>query len=598
MRPLLLSTLILPLLTAASLAGALGLGFPLLYLFGMGVGLIKVLINAVGDIRRGRWSVDYIAFLALIVSAFTHEWLAGAVIAFMYTGGTALEAYATRRAEASLTELLATFPKTALVKDPTGTKELPLADIVAGTTIIVHTGELVPLDGLLVSEEALLNLANLTGESFPLSLAKGAVVKSGSVNAGEAFELSVSGTLQTSTYAKIIELVKAAEHDQAPFVRLASQANIPFTLLTLGISGAVYLLTGDVHRVLAVLVIATPCPLIIAAPVAFIGGIARAARKRIIVKSPTALEILARVSHIYFDKTGTLTLGEPKLSTTTLLAPGTHEAQALSLAAALEFHSIHPLARAVMTAAHDRHITPAPATDAQEVVGTGITGMVDGHYVSLGQAPSENAPADGISLLLSLDGEPMAAFHFTDVLKAHAQNLLGDLAKDGYAVAVLTGDREENARATLGDAKLTLHANCSPEEKYQIVENARSRGAVVAMIGDGLNDAPALAKADVGIVFSGTENSASIEAASVAILGRSVVHIQDLFAIARRSVRIAQESVYVGITLSVVGMLYAAAGYIPPVSGAILQESIDALVILNALRTVFPPRRTPHAVYS
>jgi heavy metal translocating P-type ATPase len=598
MRHILLPTLLLPLITAVSLAGAIGLHTPYGYLLSIAVGLAKVLANAIGDIRHGRWSVDYIAFLALIVSVLTHEWLAGAVIALMYTGGTALEAYATRRAEASLADLLATFPKTALVKYTDGAKEIPLADIAPGTTIIVHSGELVPLDGLLASKEALLDLANLTGESEPLPLAEGAVVKSGSVNAGGAFELSVAGTLQTSTYAKIIELVKTAAHDQAPFVRLASRANIPFTLLALGISGAVYLLTDDIHRVLAVLVIATPCPLIIAAPVAFIGGIARAARKRIIVKSPTALEILARVSRIYLDKTGTLTLGEPKLTSIIPLVPSIGESQALSLAAALEFHSIHPLARAVITAAQDRRMTPAPATDTREVVGKGITGVVKGRYVSLEHAPSRNSPSDGISLLLSLDGEPIAVFHFADVLKAHAQKLLADLVEEGYAVAVLTGDREENARATLGDAKLTLYANCSPEEKYQIVESARSHGAVVAMIGDGLNDAPALAKADVGIVFSGTENSASIEAASVAILGRSVVHIQDLFAIARRSVRIAQESVYVGITLSVVGMLYAAAGYIPPVSGAILQESIDALVILNALRTVFPPRRTPHAVYS
>lgn len=573
---------------ALLLAGALLSGRTEFYLAAIGIGLIEIVIVVVERIRTGAGSFDYIAFLAMALAAFMHEYLAGAVIALMYTGGEALEAYASRRAEASLASLLARIPKTALVKKAEGAlQEVPLAEVPTGAVIVVRGGELVPLDGLLVSERAVLNLANLTGEPLPETVAEGAVVKSGSVNASEAFELAVSGTLETSTYAKIVDLVKNAELDQAPFVRLTTAANLPFTVLTLLISGGAYLLTGDLARALAVLVIATPCPLIIAAPVAFIGGLSRAAGRNIIVKTPTALETIARVTTVYFDKTGTLTLGEPRLAGITIIDPGMSDIQALSLAAALEFHSIHPLARAIINAAKERNFTPGPARDVKEIIGSGIEGKVDGHFISLKQAPETHHRAGGISLLLTEDGKNVALFHFADVLKENAKKFLVDLTEAGFKVAVLTGDRKEHAEAMFAGLALDICADCTPEEKYRIVDEARRRGEMVAMVGDGLNDAPALAKADVGIVFSGTENSASIEAADVAILGHDVASIRELFALAKRSVTIASESVYAGIGLSSVGMLFAAFGFIVPVHGAILQEGIDVAVIINALRAAF-----------
>ncbi len=590
MRYLDVTILIRPGAIAFLLAAALLTSLPSFYLLAIGIGIIEIGLATYRKIRTGGGSLDYIAFLAMALAAFTHEYLAGAVIALMYASGEALEAYASRRAEASLAALLARIPKTALVKRGTDIEEMPLAAVPTGATIVVRGGELVPLDGLLVSPRAVLNLANLTGEPLPETIAEGAVVKSGSVNAGEAFEIVVSGTLATSTYAKIIDLVKNAELDQAPFVRLTAAANLPFTFLTLGISGAAYLLTGDVGRVLAVLVIATPCPLIIAAPVAFIGGLSRAAGRNIIVKTPTALETIARVTTIFFDKTGTLTLGAPELTNITVLDARMNEIQALSLAAALEFHSIHPLARAVINAAQKHNFTPAPAYDVKEVLGSGIDGRVDGHFISLKQAPEEHHKEGGISLLLTEDGNPVATFHFADVLKENAKKFLTDLAHNGFKVAVLTGDRKEHAEAVFAGLALDICADCTPEEKYRIVDAARQRGETVAMVGDGLNDAPALARADVGIVFSGTENSASIEAADVAILGHDVALIHELFTLAKRSVRIAGESVYAGIGLSTVGMLFAAFGFIPPVGGAILQEGIDVAVILNALRAALNPR--------
>lgn len=591
MRYLNVTTLRLPGVVALLLT--FGLTFHLLgfYQIAIGIGIVDIFVVAYRSIRAHNWSLDYIAFLAMVLALLTNENLAGAVIALMYTGGEALEAYASRRAEASLASLLARIPKMALVRGADGlTTEVPLAEVPAGATIVVRGGELVPLDGLLLSPHAVLNLANLTGEPLPEIVDEGTFVKSGSVNAGEAFEITVSGTLATSTYAKIISLVKDAQKDQAPFVRLSERANVPFTLLTLFISGGTYLFTGDIVRVLAVLVIATPCPLIIAAPVAFIGGLARAASRNIIVKTPSVLESIAGVTTIFFDKTGTLTLGEPELTSVEFLDTTLNEVQVLSLAAALEFHSIHPLAHAVINATKKHNLTSAPARDVVETVGVGITGRVDGHYISLEQAPARYHREGGISLLLVQGGREVAVLHFADVLKDNAKKLLTELAHAGFKVAILTGDRKEHADAIFAGLELDICADCTPEEKYRLVDEARKRGEIVAMIGDGLNDAPALAKADIGIVFSGTENSASIEAADVAILGHDVMLIHELFALSRRSVRVARESVYTGIGLSTVGMLAAAGGFIVPVEGAILQEGIDVAVIINALRTAFTPR--------
>ena len=585
------TTLILPGAVALLLASKFIFALPSLYLVAIYIGIIDIFIVAYREIRSGNKSIDFIAFLAMVLALFTHEYLAGAVIALMYTGGEALEAYAGRRAEASLAALLARIPKTALVKQTNGElEEVPLNEVLAGAVIIVRGNELVPLDGLLASMRAVLNLANLTGEPLPETVTQGAVIKSGSVNAGEAFELTVEGTLATSTYAKIVDLVKNAQQNQPPFVRLTTAANLPFTFLTLAISGGAYLLTGDITRVLAVLVIATPCPLIIAAPVAFIGGLSRAASRNIIVKTPAALESIAKVTTIFFDKTGTLTLGEPQLTGIVLKASNVNENAALSLAAALEYHSIHPLAHAVVMAAKDRGLSPAPATEASEILGKGVSGIVGGKYLTLEQASEGDHKEGGISLLLSSDGNQLAVFHFSDVLKENAKNFLTDLALNGYKVSILTGDRKDHAEAIFAGLSLNICADCTPEDKYRLVEEAKARGEKVAMVGDGLNDAPALAKADIGIVFSGTENSASIEAAGVAILGHDIMLIGELFALSKRSVRIASESVYAGIGLSTVGMFFAAGGYIVPVQGAIIQEGIDVAVILNALRAAFRPR--------
>lgn len=565
--------------------------FSMFYIVAIALGLAKIINVAYYDIRHGNWSLDYIAFLAMLLALISNEYVAGAVIALMYTGGEALEAYASKRAQTSLSALLARIPKTAVVKNADGsTNEVPLADVPNGVIIMVRSNELVPLDGTLISEHAVLSLANLTGESLPETVHRNALIKSGSVNVGEAFELTVVGTLSTSTYAKIVQLVADARKNPAPFVRLADKVNIPFTVLTLVLSSGAYLVTGDIARALAVLVIATPCPLIIAAPVAFVGGLSRAAGRNIIIKTPAALEGIANVTTLFFDKTGTLTLGEPQLIGITLKSSTINEERALFLASALELHSIHPLARAVVAHARTQNVHTVPATEVTETIGTGVAGLVDGQYCSIEQAALSDRSEGGISLLLSGDGTPLAVFHFADVLKEDAASFLSDLARSGMKLAVLTGDRREHAEVTFKGIAIDIHADLEPEDKYRLVDEARARGEQVAMIGDGLNDAPALARADIGIVFSGTENSAAIEAADAVILGRDLSLVSELFALAHRSVKIAGQSVYTGIGLSVAGMGVAAFGFIQPVMGAVLQEGIDVSVILNALRAAFTPR--------
>lgn len=568
--------------TAMVILLAVGMLFSAAWVVAIAGGIVIILLDAVAKIRQHNFSLDYIAFLALLVSLATHNWGAGAIVALMFSGGKALETYAAERAERSLRALVESIPKEATVKEKDGTvHEMPLTKILHGMVIVVKHMELVPLDGTLLSPTAVLNEANLTGEPLPSSRTTGSFIKSGCINEGEAFELSVVGTLSTSAYMRIVTLVQEAKRRPAKLVRFAERANFPFTAITLVIAGIAYAVSDDITRALAVLVIATPCPLIIAAPVAFIGGMSHAARHRIIVKSPAALETIARARTILFDKTGTLTLGTPRLIETILTDPGIDASRALSLASAIEFHSLHPLARALGAARELQRLPLLPAQDVEEKIGQGIEGTVDGLRLSIKAAPSDDR--GGIMLSLADATHELARFRFEDVLKEDTASLLAWLAKHGFHVEVLTGDTQENAERTLGRFNIPIRARATPQNKSDAVDLARMQGPVI-MVGDGLNDAPALAHADVGIVFSGTENSAAIDAAHVAILGRDVGLIRELIEDARRTTQIAEESTWGGIVLSVVGMVFAAAGDLRPVAGAIVQEGIDVAVIMNALR--------------
>lgn len=533
------------------------------------LGIAKIALDSYENIREGRYSLDYIAFIAMVLSLFAGEYLAGAIIAVMFMGGEALESYASGRAQKALKKLSETIPKSCVVVENGISVERPIQEVTNGSIILVKRNEIVPLDGVVVSKgTAIFDLSNLTGEVNPVEFQPQTLVKSGSINQGDTIELEVAGDFSTSTYHRIVELVENAKANPAPMVRLSSRANLYFTLATFVVVGMTYVLTHDLARVLAVLVIATPCPLIIAAPVAFVGGLSRAAREGIIVRKPSAFEGIERATMVLFDKTGTLTLGEPTLDSAEL------SDEILKIAAGLEIHSLHPLAKSVVAEARRRGLSFAFATEVKEEIGKGISGTIGNkRYAFEGR-------------VLLCDGVPLVELHFKDVIKDGVHGLLANLRERGVDTSIITGDTHENAMRVFSDIEIPIHAEQSPEDKHRLVDEAQRGGRSVVMVGDGLNDAPALARANVGIVFSGTENGAAIEAADVAILGSGLSKLQTLFGISDHTIRIAKQSIYGGIALSLVGMSVAAFGYIPPVVGAFIQEAIDVVVILNALRTL------------
>ncbi len=565
---------------ALAIAG-LVTGYRLLFVAAIVIGLFVLCRNAFEKLRARQYSLDYIAILAMVVSLATNELGAGSVIALMILLSEALEEYSSREAERALRGLVEKIPKTCQVKIDGRFESRDIHAVKDGDVIFVRQGEIVPLDGSLVSDRALMDEANLTGELAPQVYTEGQFMKSGLVNAGPSLELRVVGDFSHSAYQKIVDLVQEAEKHPARIVRLAERYNYGFTVVTLVIAGAAYFFSHNWNYLLAVLVMATPCPLLIAAPVSFLGGLNKASKRNIIVKKPAALETLSQITAIFFDKTGTLTLGEPRLAKIESLGEGFSEDDLIAAAAALELHSLHPLAKVVVRARDERNLPRLSAIGVHEKIGDGISGTVGGHDLLIGK--SKDAAAEGIAIDVRADGKLAGRFIFEDQIKEGTKELLAELKKK-YEVAILTGDTAENAERLFGGLGVTIHAHCLPEDKFAIVQAAQAKGGKVMMVGDGLNDAPALALADAGVVFSGTENSASIDAAAIAILNRDIASVGFILAVANDSTRIARESILWGIGLSIVGMVLAAFGFIPPVTGALLQEAIDATVILNALR--------------
>jgi len=557
------------------------------WVYGLAIllGLWQLLLESYGRIRLGRWNLDYLAFIALGTAFLLGAFLAGAVIALMVAVSAALEKYGAARAEKTLRGLFENIPKTALIVTGAGEHEVRLSAIQKGDVLLVRPNEMLAFDGYLLSDRALLNEANLTGEMEPVIYAETAVLKSGAVNVGETLKLRVLGDFEHSSYRKILSLVEEGKSHPSPIVRLAERYNIVFTFFALALAAAAYLFSGDLQRFLAILVIATPCPLLIAAPISFIGGLNKAARKNIIIKSPLVLELLAKTKLFFFDKTGTLTLGRPRLKKVELLDPSFSKDKALALAAALERHSFHPIAKALAREHRFSEGEALTAHDVEEKIGVGIFGMVGKSRYGIVQA--KQSSGSGMAVDLMTEGKSVARFFFDDELKPDVGRVFDYLRERQYTLGILTGDKKANAERLFGRFRLPIYAECRPEKKTELIKRYQREGKLVGMVGDGMNDAPALALADIGIVFSGTENSASIEAADVAIFGRDVWLIRDAIHIGRRSYHVALESILIGIGLSVIGMMFAFFGFISPLSGAILQEIIDVVVIMNALRSTY-----------
>jgi heavy metal translocating P-type ATPase len=565
------------------------------------VGIVPATWWVVKAARNGRLGVDALAVLALVGTLAIGEELAGAVITVMLASGRTLEAYASTRAHRELHTLLARAPRVAHRYEHHQLVSTPVEDVVRGDLLLVQPGEVVPVDGMVESSAAVLDESALTGEPLPVTRATGDAVRSGVVNAGGPFDLRATTNAAGSTYAGIVRLVSEAEASSAPFVRLADRYAGVFLLVALIVAGVAWAVSGDLVRAVAVLVVATPCPLILAAPVAIVSGLSRAAHRGVVVKGGGALERLAAGEILLFDKTGTITTGHPRVADV-VLAGGLSGDDVLRYAASLDQVSPHVLASAIVRAARARNIRLSLPDEVEEEPGHGVRGNVDGRVVTVGKASwigtrsssswvrsvRRRAELDGsLTVFVALDGTPVGALLLDDPIRPDAARTIRRLRRDRIRrVVMLTGDREENAQtvgAVIGVDEVL--AERTPAEKVDAVRLEARAGSTI-MVGDGINDAPALALADVGVALGARGATASSEAADVVLTVDRLDRLGEAIVIARRSRRIALESVFVGIGLSLGAMVAAGFGYLPPVWGAILQEAIDVAVIVNALRAL------------
>jgi len=563
-------------------------------------GVLIVLVPLAIDVGRalyhGDVGVDLIALAAMVGTLAIGEYLAGIVVAIMLSGGNTLEAAASHRARRELTKLIQRAPHTALRREASGIVEVPVDVVAAGDDVVVRTGEIVPVDGVVTGGRAIIDASVLTGESLPIAVGPGDPVQSGTANAGDSFDLRVLRPAAESAYAGLVRLVQAAETQRAPFVRLADRYAVLMLPFTAAVAGLAWALSGDPVRAVAVLVVATPCPLILAAPIALISGVARAARIGVIVKGGGVIEQLGRARTVLFDKTGTLTQGAVQIDRVMPLA-GVSEDRLLTLAAAVEQYSVHPTAAAIVRAARARGVSLMDAADVVETPGRGIRGRVDHATVAVAGAGRDGGPAaednerpGRMIVAVWIDDELAGQIAISDPIRPDAEHLVERLRHAGVRhVAMVSGDRREVAEATAARLGLdAVYADQSPEDKLDVVRSMRATANLrpVIMVGDGINDAPALALSDCGIALGVAGATVSSDTADAVITVDRIDRVADALEIGRRSLTIAQESVIVGIGLSGLAMLIAALGYLPPIAGALVQEAIDVAVILNALRAL------------
>ncbi|AKU90800.1 heavy metal translocating P-type ATPase [Vulgatibacter incomptus] len=571
--------------------------------------LLSTFVSVASSLLRKEAGVDVIAVLAMAGALLLGEVLAGAIIAVMLTGGGALERFAIARARRELGALLRRAPRVAHRRVGSELLDVDIGDVEVGDVLVVKPGEVVPADGIVGASGAVLDESALTGEARPVELEPGSPVRSGGTNAGAPLELQVTASAEESTFAGIIRLVRAAEESKAPFVRLADRYALGFLAVTLSVAGVAWIASGEAVRALAVLVVATPCPLILAAPAAIIGGVSRAAKHGIIVKGGGPLETLASASALLLDKTGTVTSGRPQVTAVETFGVVSSD-ELVRLAASLEQASIHPFAPAILAEARSRRVELRFPTGSREKLGTGIAGSVGERRVAVGQlnfvSPgASRTPAlrsiqlrteveGSSSVFVSIDGALAGALLLQDPVRPDAPRALRSLRSAGIRhIHMVTGDHPGVAEL-VGDALGVdrVFAERTPEEKVEVVRLMCAEG-ITAMVGDGINDAPALALADVGIAMGARGATAASEAADVVLTADRLEGLLLATDIARRTRRIALQSVFVGMGLSLVAMGFAAAGAITPIAGAILQEGIDVLVILNALRALVGPRLGP-----
>ncbi|MEO6703700.1 MAG: heavy metal translocating P-type ATPase [Jatrophihabitantaceae bacterium] len=594
--------------TAAWLAAQPGVSHPLWFSATV-LGLAFSIGWTMAAARRRQPSVDVIALLALVGALLIDEPFAGAMITVMLAGGVLLEARAADRARRELSLLVARAPQTARRRRGDLVAEIPVSQVQLGDQLVVGSGEIVPVDGRLLSL-AVLDEAALTGEALPVERSPGDDVRSGVVNAGQTCDLVATATAADSTYAGVVRLVEQAQASSAPFVRTADRFAIFFVPLTLLLAAGAWLASGDAVRAVAVLVVATPCPLLLAAPIAIMSGLSRAAGIGVVVKGGAALEQLAAGRIMLFDKTGTLTQGRPQVAEVITAGDAISADELLRLAASLDQVSPHVLAGAIVTAGNRRGLALSMPTEVREVHGYGLEGIVGGHHVRIGKAAwivgadppqwarraHRRAELDSaLAVFVAVDAEPAGALLLDDPIRPDAPRMVRALRAAGISrVVLVTGDRSDVAdmvgRVVGVDAVL---ADCDPAQKLAAIERESVAGPTI-MVGDGVNDAPALAAAGAGVALAARGATASSEAADVVLTVDRIDALASAILIARRAKRIALQAVMVGMGLSLIAMGLAAAGLLAPALGAALQEVIDILAIAIALRAVLPgPVHTP-----
>jgi len=560
-------------------------------------------ISIVKDIFNKRFGVDLIAGVAILGALLLGQYLPALVIILMLSGGQALEAYAMQKAKFELSKLLERSPTHATKKENGKYIEISVDEINPQDEILIKSGEIIPVDGIVIEGASLVDESSLTGESVLIEKNINSVVSSGTENTTGSILIRATKIAKESRYAKIVALVRDAQESKAPIVRMADKYAVLFTFITLVISLIAWFLFHDVLRVLAILVVATPCPLILATPIAIISGMSRAAKSGIIVKNGGALENMARVRTILFDKTGTITLGVPIIEKIIIFS--LDREQILGFSASLDQGSSHILASSIVALANKEKINLFEVKEFKEVFGEGVKGIINGENYLLGKLAflksntvnisdeikkqhEEHQDNGEMSVYLARDKEILGAIIFSDTVREDAKGIFQKLSnKYDISCAMVTGDHIGVAQKIAKSVGIeTVYADCQPEDKVKIVEEASKRKGPVAMVGDGVNDAPALARADVGIALASHGDTATSSASDMVIIHSSIKRIVDIYEISRKTIGIAKQGIWVGIGLSIFLMILALFGFIKPLEGALLQEVIDVLVILSALRVL------------
>lgn len=570
----------------------------------VGAFIVWTLVGMVRDVLRGHVGLDVLAVVAMVATLAVREYVAALIIVLMLSGGRALEDFAARRAKRDLTALLDRSPRIAHVLRHPGTswddqlEDVAVDDVAIGDVLLVRPGEIVPVDGVLLTDSGTFDESSLTGESLPVTRGAGEEALSGAVNGTRVVRIRAVRRSADSQYQQIVALVRAAEDSRAPVVRLADRFAVPFTAVALVLAGAAWTISGDPTRFAEVLVLATPCPLLIAAPVAFLGGLSRAARSGVIIKSGAVIEQLARLRSAAFDKTGTLTRGRPDL---VAVRPATEFAahELLRLAASAEQYSSHVFAESIRRAATERGLDLLTATDAAEVATNGVTAVVEGRTVVVGKpayvasiAPDTVRASLGpgeAAAYVAVDGRFAGAVVLADDPRPESPAVVSWLRANGIEhIAMLTGDARPTAESIARHVGIDdVHAELLPPEKVRLAAELRPRP--VMMVGDGVNDAPVLAASDVGVAMGAKGATAAGEAAGVVLLVDSLAKVVDAVSIGRHTLRVAFTAIWIGIGLSIGLMLVAMTGAIPAVAGALVQELVDLATILYALRALGGP---------